>query len=200
MKGFSNYIMLLFFVLFTNCDFTKEKKLGINEYLKWTQDNPIQWSKGISNISLTLEYVPSGYKYLMDNRSLKNGYNQSGVDDYYQRCFFKLKIRSLDSNNSLLKYKLKNETEYQGRLEYFLNYIKDDIYILNGNDTTFCSDSHFERTYDLSRDLTILLSFDKKLENLGNKFVYNEHLFNLGKLNLQLKSDLLKSIPKLIIQ
>jgi hypothetical protein len=72
---------------------------------------------------------------------------KTGIGEGDNKGSVVLRVALLGSNQDLLKYACKNNSEEQSRLEYYNLNLKKDIFLVSGTDTIPCIDSHMEQLY-----------------------------------------------------
>lgn len=176
----------------------RNEVLDSETYLNWIKKHPISWQKEIDNFTTKLIYIPKDLKLLLDFKGEYDLLNDSLISEYDNYEFFRLTINHNQYKEDLLNYKLTSNTEATARLYYLLSDISKDIFIKSETDTTYCIDAYYERTYGLSKDISVLLSFNRnELKGDERVLVYDERMFNLGKINFKLKEEELLNIPTL---
>ncbi len=96
--------------------------------------------------------------------------------EYNESFYFLMKI-SNDNNNPLMEGLVSKE-EFGSRVNYLSNDIAKDLSIIQGVDTIPCSMAHWERTYDLRKDITLNLMFRKKNNTTASKLIWNDQLIS----------------------
>ncbi len=140
---------------------------------------------------------------LTDYRGQTEEISDSIFNLYKELEYYKMTIGIPDATINILEYNSHSLQEYGARLEYFTGVVNRDIYIVSDKDTLFCSDTHLQRTYGLNKDITLLLAFPKSKKNeisSEQTFVYDERLFNLGKINFLQNRETLPNYPTLRIR
>ena len=93
-----------------------------------------------------------------------------------------------------------NKQEYQQRLMYLMDQVKNDFYLVDNKDTLFCKMHHFERSYHLTGHHTVLLFFERNSVNKESdlKLVYDDFVMSKGKVQFNFDNELVNSIPQII--
>lgn len=201
MQDIRYYVVCIVLFVFSSCE-TNMKSVEYNKekYISWVKEHPKNWQKTIGNIETTLHYIPSSYKSLIDYRGQTNELSDSLLESYNNLEYYKMTIGLTNSSADILSYNMRSQQEYSGRLEYFTSYVKDDLFIVSNMDTVYCLDAYLERTYGMNKDITLLIAFPKKREmetHNERTFIYNERLFNLGKIKFLQKTEDLENFPTL---
>ncbi len=180
------------------------KELAPAELIAWCENNEngLIPSKVISDIEYTAFYKPTSYialkeyhendLYTITDTSINKKIKNLGDMEY-----FNFRIKSLTESTELLKVKLKNESEYYSRIEYFSFNMQNDFILLDGTDTLNCLLYHFERVYGLSNSATMILGFEKRKNKADLKILFNDKVFNSGNIILNIKQSDIDNIPKL---
>ncbi len=199
MKGIKYSFIGLLFAFFMSCkkDLSQEV-YSRSDYISWVQSSEMFWQKQVGGIVTNLEYIPSDYKMLMDFRSSPKAINDSIQLRYSHFDYYKLSVSHADGESSLVNFGATNTQDYVGRLEFLLSDIQPDFYIVESSDTIHCIDSYFERSYGMQKGLILLLTFPKSSKSSGKQtFIYEERLFNLGKLQFTQSLEVLNNQPTL---
>jgi hypothetical protein len=86
-----------------------------------------------------------------------------------------------------------NIDNYSHVVEYFSSTIKKDFYLLTSTkDTILCNDVLFERTFKLSPHKKLLLYFGNIDPEEKIELIYDDQLFNKGKIEYKLNNHLIK--------
>lgn len=190
----------LFFV-FNSCG---KKQLNPTEYIAWVEDegNGLSVTKNLDNINYRLLYKPIDYivaKELINNAIKKNEI-ESRKKELGNMNYFTLRIESKTSEE-LMRVNIKSEDEYYHRLEYFMGYMQDDIYLVDGTDTINPSLFHFERNYGLAPFNDFVLGFNKSNKDAQDLyFIYNDQVLGTGKISIKINKEDISDIPNIIIK
>lgn len=101
--------------------------------------------------------------------------SEGGYNDYE---YFIMKIYEQDSSVNPIRKNLNSEQEFGDRINYLSSAITRDLSLIRGSDTVQCAISHWERTYDLRKDITLNLMFEREKGATSNKFIWNDRLFS----------------------
>ena len=192
MNKVSNFFMAIV-ILFTimACN----KTLKPNEYVLWASDveNGLRITKDIFPYQFVLQYKSPEYIKAM---STNNQVLLPEVSE--QQLMFNLTIKSLNdkSNPVMANDEVQNRFEI---IERFNNNGYEDFRLIIGNDTLNCSFCHLEHNYGVAPLNTIVLSFDvpkKSKEYYGYDwiFIYDDKVFNTGRISMKLKSEYLTKL------
>jgi len=183
------------------------------KYVK-NEENGLKQIKEITGVEFALQYEPINFKLLkkVKNKSLSSEQYNNEINEMIGSQYFILRIKLTDSGEDLLKYEVANAEEYSERVQYFSFGIQNDFYLLEGADSLKCKLFHFERSYGISGNCTLLLGFDSNDELIKQKesfkekvikdkiLVYNDKVFGLGPIKYSIKKEDINNIPELIIE
>lgn len=198
------YILLLLLFASTACNKTPDK-LGMKEYIKWVEhpDNKLKRSKTIGEYAYKVFYKPSEYIALREAVNAEKLDNPEAIlkrteeiDGVYQ---FNFDITSADEKHSVLKHNVNNDAEYGARINYFVSHAQEDFKLVSDTDTIPCTVYHFERTYGITPQNTILLGFEKTKKSSEHdiQLIFKNRLFNSGDIKFTFTQNTLKNIPQL---
>lgn len=192
-------IVTVFILLFLNSCVKTE--LTPTEYIEWieNEENGLNTSKSFDDISFHLLFKP--VDYIIAKELLNKGIKK---EDVFKRSkelgdmqYFTLRIKSLKSNE-LLKAGIKSENEYYQRLEYFMGYMQNDLYLIEGKDTIPCGMNHFERNYGLAPYNNFIIAFSKTINSNEDKiFVYDDKVLGTGKVMMKIEAKDINNIPSI---
>lgn len=112
-------------------------------------------------------------------------------EGYSDLMYFRLEISASDFNGELLKRDLGDAAEYDRRVKYMSFGIQKDLSLETETESYACSIAHFERSFDVTPKVTVLLGFDLEQEQrAGNlKLTFNDNLFNNGPIHFQFEDQ-----------
>ncbi len=197
---------LLFYFLFFSCTQEvsyQEQSLNPNNYVTWVQqeDHELKKIKEIEELKFTLQYCTPEYLACLELK--ENASNDSllkeKVKEKENSVNFILEISIPETKGEILKYNLPNIAEYEGRVDYFAFKVNQDIVIFTEKDTIPCAMHLFERMFDISPKIRILLAFDaeKIIKSPSFTLQYNDQVFQKGPINFTFDTKTLKNIPQL---
>lgn len=198
------FFLLLVAVLLYSCN---KERLNPMEYASYIEDpaNGLKLDKTVNGYTFTLLYEPVEYKIVKDYRGkvLSKQTLEEECLLYDSLQYFLLRIKNNNSED-VLKSGLTNEAEYYGRIQYLTSVVQQDLHIVEGSDTLPCVLSHFERDYNLSPYVTLVLGFRSNInpgKGASDKlFIYEDNAFGTGTIKLQVKADDIDNIPALITE
>ena len=92
-----------------------------------------------------------------------------------------------------------NNAEYFERLDYFVTYANQDIFMVQGQDTLLPKLYHFERNYGLAPKNTLLLGFDQGEKEQDRTVYIDDQILGVGRVKFLFKNTDIKSTPTLKI-
>jgi len=165
-------------------DFVKSK--SIEEYNYSAKPLPLDYliSNEFKGINLTQKQFDSA----------KNQY--SGME------YYELKLSVTDFNNETIKYLINSEAEYQDRLKYVSFNMENHLSLNVEGKSAACKLYHAERTYGIAPYLKVMFAFSKEdfNENASERtLVFDDNLFNKGRVKFHWNNDDLIDVPQLSI-
>ena len=175
----------------------------LRDYMAFVEEprNGLRKTKEIEDMVYTLQYTPLEYVIAMEK--LKDTLSSEEVtkrkDELKDMQYFTLKIEAKNNNLELLRYKLESDEEYQDRVHYFSFDMQKDIYLMDGKDSIPCALYHFERNFGVAPYAKFVLGFETSQGNVieDKKFSLNDRVFNVGRINIKINKNSIKSIPKI---
>ena len=202
MKGY-NIILLIGVLMFCWSCQQSVDPIDLVHYVKATK-NGLAKAKEIGDIRVNLLYKPLDFVIANEFRS-----NQIKQDDYDSR---KEELKGLQYYNlqvsvpnhpklNITNYRVANAEEQQQRLYYLSFYMKNDIRLIQGQDTLAPVLYHFERSYDMAGHRTFVLAFiENQSEDktpIDRTLVIDSPIMGTGPIKLKIKEEDLKNIPTL---
>ena len=179
----------------------KNTVLNCEQYVKWTEsnDNDLRVTRVMNGFDFSLQYLPASY--MLSKQVVRNqGSGESlTVGDYDGIHFFNFRIKKESGTGEVLRNDLGSLEEYKSRVEYYAFDFKDDVFLVQGNDTVYCEMSHFERAYDATPFCNIMIGFPSKeiKDDEDCTIVVHEKIFDRGILKFRFMKNTFNSIPKL---
>lgn len=190
-------------LLLTSC-LNPPQIVSPQQFGHWYEKNKekLAVKKEINDMTYSVQYVP--YEYLVIKNLNKT--NSLSADSVIARIgtvkeqYFTMRIGLVNSSKYLLYYNLGSNSTYDQRVYYYSFSVKNDLMLVEGKDTLRCIDSHFERTFGLTPYITLDLIFPirpsaQRNENI--QFIFNDIVFNNGRIKLIIPKEELRKIPKL---
>jgi hypothetical protein len=199
------YILLLLTI--TSACNTVPESLPAGEYVKWVENpkNQLKKEKTIGEYKYKIFYKPAEYISLREavNKGEQDNvkaitFRSEEIKEFFQ---FNFDIVSADGKTSALKHNTNNEAEFGARINYLVSHAQQDFKLIQGEDTLPCVSYHFERTFGLTQNNTILLSFEKPKgeSNDDIQLIFTNRLFNSGDIKFQFSYKTLNNIPRLTL-
>lgn len=163
----------------------KPRTLKANDYINWCNTSKeLIKSKSMNGVGLWVKYMPQDY--------FKASNKQTGSTVHFQ-----VELRT-DDGMDLLAVSPGDQSYFQ-RLSYINAQIQKDFkLVVNQYDTLYCALAHLERTYGIGTD-RISLEFPKD-DNTPIQtitFQYDDHLFQVGRINVNYTKKDIAKIPSL---
>lgn len=198
------FIILLFFIV--SCS---KKELDPIKYIQWVENeqNGLSIDKEIGDLIFNVQYQPLDYVILRQNQktSIDSESYKKIKGEVEGLLYFNFSISTIKDQKSPLYYNISAAEEYQYRVSYFSFEVSNDFKLVIANDSLPCVLHHFERTYNIIPKVTFVLAFEKpenfSEESLRNdfQFIYNDKIFDVGKIQIKLENKKIRRIPKLNI-
>ncbi len=173
------------------------------EYKIWIEssENGFSKTKVLEELEYGVQFQTPEYKLLQ----------KLGPVDFFKITDVESELLSYDFDYSFLfkitnlngipplRYKLTDDKEYYGRIQYFNSAIQKDFFlIVEKKDTLPCLFAHLERDFGISPELRLQLSFGDVVEDKNVQLCYIDKLYNNGMVKFTLNWKDLKELPKLI--
>lgn len=185
MLVFRSFWVSTFVFIIIGC--REQQSLGPENYRQWCdQSEVLIQKKVIDDFQFLTKYVPSEYFKTLGSFSPNS-------------IHFQIEMRNTQGGDLLTG--LAGDDTYFHRLSYINSSIHQDFkLIVNNKDTLPCVLAHLERTFSIGRD-RIILQFEQdtmpKLDNITLQ--YDDHLFDIGRINVTYDKNKLRQIPILKI-
>jgi hypothetical protein len=108
--------------------------------------------------------------------------------DYNNLHYIQLSIENKNFKSELLRFNIFSSDEYSERVSYYSFRVAKDICLVeNGTDTLKNGFVTFERTFDASPKLNLILAFERKRNTPLNSLalIYDDVIFDNGKINFE---------------
>lgn len=179
-------------------------------YMTWVEDknNGLKITESAGDYIFNLQYKPLDYIVLINERTdtIDRKKFDKDKEELKDMQYYTFSIAPKNGKTEMLRSNLNYGEEYYQRVQYFSFHLKDDLYLIDGNDSLPCLLCHFERSYDLTPNNKFLLAFPlskketSKREN-GNKYasdktlIYQDKLLNTGIVKLEVTKNAIDNIP-----
>lgn len=108
-----------------------------------------------------------------------------------------LNIGPLAQQGNALSAGTESQEEYFERLDYFVTYAQQDIFMVQGADTLYPKLYHFERNYGLAPKNTLLLGFDQGAEAEDRQVYIDDQILGVGRVKFSFENSKINSTPTL---
>jgi hypothetical protein len=200
MVRFVNIILTA--LVFFSC---RTEDLTIREYINWVgkKDNGLYKDKKVDDFKFSCMLRPIEWISIHEIDKLKLNINSyDSIKKTYEGLqYFALKIVN-SKIPELVSYKAEGDNEaYQNNFNYYTGGMKNDIYLVDNNDTLPCVLFHYERNYGSSPvnifDIAFKDNSRKKEEKEEKQLVFNGEHIGVGIIKFDFEKADLKNIPKL---
>lgn len=201
-----NKLFLLLFLFIISC--TQKSVNNEADYLRWINDeeNNIIVNKYSNNFKLSLKYLPPEYSAYRELKSQKH-YTQNDIDsltDYYSKSMsfiFSLGPDEEHSDKNVMFYDVFDKKAFIDRVQE-LNFRFSSYFTLKYKGSEYVPVLYImENTYELSNARNFYFIFmpeDLNLEELNDfEIIYDDKLFDLGKVKIKFKQENINKIPKI---
>jgi len=177
-------------------------ELGPKEYMTYidSEKSGLIQKKQLGPFTIQSEYKTPAYIALKEAYKFNNTVSSIDISELQNIQEFYLRISS-KNNNDFLKDGQNSTLNYEQRVSYFSESIKDDISLLINNiDTVPCMFSILERNYGLSPYSTLVIGFNMKDKGVGSQnlsLIINDHVLGVGPVIFQYDYKKFKNIPVL---
>lgn len=200
MKGVVNCLFIA--MLFLSGCAKSPSQLSSGDYIKWIgkEENGLLIQKQLGEFVIVTQFRSPQSMALIragisaDKKEWESALYEAGNMQYYFLSY-KLNTTSLD----ILKYNMRDESEYFSRSNYLSFGVNKDVYVLCGKDSLPCRLHQFTPHYGLSPKVDLVFAFDEpdSLHSLNRTLVIEDQLFGLGILRFEFKADDIKNTPSI---
>lgn len=182
------------------------KNMKINDYVKYVNDSNSGLVKKIrvDGFEYKMQYRPYEYIALNEIKFLGNNQNEfeKRIENLKGTAWFNLTFKRIDEMLSPMRYGVSSNEEYQKRLDYYLNHVIKDIWLVYGNDTIHPASYLFENNFNLIAQETMILGFylpqKELLPSRDMTLSFNDKVFKNGIIKAFYSSKSLGNIPNLV--
>lgn len=191
--------ILIIFVSITS--FIKPPEKRIRKFKKWYLENEFRLSQVIEldSFYVSANYLPSQMflaNELISNNITSNQAFKESSDKYLNYTEFKIKVEYRFGLDPILKVS-KDKEDYKLKQHYLIESLRNDVVLINGNDTLFPLDSHFENNYGVTPFAVFHLVFDKVKNDLPNRLIYRDFVFTNKEFSFDFTELKINSIPNI---
>ncbi len=172
------------------------------EFAQYCNDsrNGLIQSEEKNEVRIELKYLPKELMALHEFHGEFDRYSfDSVLETYHGIKYFNLKLIPVDKKTDVLLLNAQSKDQYYQRVQYFSSMINQDLEMVIGKDTIPCSIHHYERTYQLSPVVELMIGFEDKKPELNENIsiIYDDKIFALGKIIMKIEGDKISKIPAL---
>ncbi len=172
-----------------------------SSYVKWVEnlDHDLHKVKQIGAYRFDIQYKPTPYIIAMEKRTdeLETlAFEKRKLELGDEMDYFNFKISPAHKQQNILLQTAQNEKEYFELIDYLSYNAKNDFYLLNGPDTSFCHLYQFVRNYELAPHLEFVLGFKKTVAE-DRTFVFDDKSFGVGPIRAIIEQQKINQLPDL---
>lgn len=199
MKKLVSFTCLLFLVLrITSCG---KEEMKPSDLIRWVEnpENGLVQRQDLNHYFFEAKYKPLDYVVSMEGRTddLNESDYQTLRNDLEGLQYVDLNIGPLSYSGNALSGGIQNEEEYFERLDYFVTYGNQDIFMVQGSDTLLPRLYHFERNYGLAPKNTLLLGFDAGEDKKDRELYIDDQILGVGRVKFLFTNQNIQSTPTL---
>lgn len=196
--------MVLLLLLAYGCQ--SEKAVSPEEYVRWVRDaeNGLRITQAQNGFDFELQYKPHTYEALMQFSHPK-AVNQEQVNEHIDAIkghqYLNLTISSQQGENIIEQVASSDEGQAD-RQTYFLYGMRENLYLLQGQDTLPCLMFHQEQDPTNKSRKRFLLSFagHTNTQNQGCKLLFEDAVLGTGPVSLELPAKRFENMPSILYQ
>jgi hypothetical protein len=191
------YGILVFIVCSFSCKTSIKDPIAFNAWIH-NEKNGLVQKQLTDEIEMKMTYLPSTLMAFnnLDEKEMNNSAFEKSLEGFKGTLYFQFQLSVKDNKKDILKYALQNENDYYERLEYLNNRISEDMKLItSSNDTLDCKISHFERTYNVSPKINILLGFASNKLNQDFQVLWKDEMFYFKDFLFQYKIKNINAVP-----
>lgn len=197
MKSILN-ILLLATLVITSCG---KEEMKPSDLIRWVEDgeNGMIQRQDFEHYFFEVKYKPLDYVISVEGRTdeLSSAKYEELKSQLEGLQYVDLNIGPLIQKGNALSGGTQNQEEYFERLDYFVTYANQDIFMVQGQDTLYPKLYHFERNYGLAPKNTLLLGFDQGEANQDRLVCIDDQVLGVGRVNFLFENEKIKSTPTL---
>ena len=172
-----------------------------SDLIRWVEneENGLVQRQEFEHYFFEAKYKPIDYVVAIEGRTdqlseKKYGQLKSELEGLQ---YVDMNIGPLKQKGNALSAGLSSEEEYFERLDYFVTYAQQDIFMVQGQDTLYPKLYHFERNYGLAPKNTLLLGFEQ-VQQSGDRTVYiDDQILGVGRIKFLFEEEQINSTPTL---
>jgi hypothetical protein len=192
--------MIVFFLVIVSLNACKPKVLSPKDYVHFAKSEKSNLLKvrELGDFKFEVFHQTVDYKLALEYQNNNNKTIAERTKEIEGMDYFTLKITPLKGNESILKYNLQSEEDYQARLAYFSFDMQNDIFLEKSGKKVPCSLYHFERAYDLTNYRVFDLAFEtnNNTASADKILILHSDFFETGPIKFIFKAKDLQQLPK----
>ncbi len=175
-----------------------------SEIIQYSNDpeNGLRIVKQIGDLEFDLLYQTPAYIIANDERS--NEISTATFNDHLEELqdlqYLRLKIGVKNGQGNITTYQVANPEAQQNRLYYLSYRFKDDLTLIQGQDTLRASFCHFERNYDLAPHRSFVLGFPQTDDLADRQLLINSSELGTGPMKFKITQKAIDRIPGIKLQ
>ncbi|NOQ74894.1 MAG: hypothetical protein GQ574_22965 [Crocinitomix sp.] len=191
-------MLLVFIVISCNKDVLKPSDL-----IHWVEneENGLVERQEFEHYFFEAKYKPIDYVIAIEGRTdeLKQDDYSNLKSELEGLQYVDLNIGPLTTQGNALSAGIQDNEEYFERLDYFVTYANQDIFMVQGQDTLLPKLYHFERNYGLAPKNSLLLGFDQGEKEQDRAVYIDDQVLSVGRVKFLFKNTDIQSTPTLKI-
>lgn len=195
-KSAKNIIIILSFILVWSCG---KSEILPSELIHWVDDkeNGLVQRQEFEHYFFEAKYKPLDYVISMEGRTdhLSETKYATLKRDLEGLQYVDMTIGPLSGSGDALSSGIESNDEYFERLDYFVTYANQDIFMVQGQDTLYPKLYHFERNYGLAPKNTLLLGFAQGEENKDRYVYIDDKILGVGRVKFLFEDKHIKNTP-----
>lgn len=196
------HLNILFLMALAAFSCSKEK-MRPSDLIQWVEnkENGLIERQEFQHYFFEAKYKPLDYVIAIEGRTddLKNDDYLNLKSELEGLQYVDLNIGPLNTNGNALSGGIQNNDEYFERLDYFVTYANQDIFMVQGRDTLLPKLYHFERNYGLAPKNTLLLGFEQGEKEHDRTVYIDDQILGVGRVKFLFKHTDIQSTPTLKI-
>jgi len=178
-----------------------KEELRPSDLIRWVEneENGLVQRQNFQEYFFEAKYKPLDYVVSIEGRT--DDLSESKYTDIKSELeglqYVDLNIGPLSKSGNALSGDLKSEEEYFERLDYFVTYAQQDIFLVQGKDTLLPKLYHFERNYGLAPKNTLLLGFQNGSTEADRYLYIDDQILGVGRVKFLFENSRIKSTPTL---
>ncbi len=188
----------------------KHSSLKPAAYVKWIEnkENKLKVEKKIGETKFILQYKPIPYMVFQEEKNLEldKSHFSKRAEELSEMQYYSLRILPSERNRDVLTVGINSEQEYFDRVNYFSFNFQNDIKLLDGEDTLYCTQFQFVNNYGLAPYADFVIAFKKQPEEIrlektlaDKKFIIEDKVFGNGMVKFNIEKDIVNNIPSVLI-